>query len=342
MKPTRSRTHSIAAWALVLIGFGLASCVSSYSDRQESAGADDLIERGDRAFEGGRFAESVELYKLAAAAASSKRNGPAFVEAAAQVSSSLSLLGRPEDGESWLAQAQEADDGGEKRPHARVLLAKALNLRDMDRFAASLHGFDNLFGYCMDRGLWGEAMQAATLASVVAEGQARLEWARRNLDAARSSGEDGWIAAGWRGLGFAQEAAGDFEPAVRSIREARKGTKGGSRARLRDDWALAHMLRMDGKPTKSVEILKKAIPAARRFHSKGFSPRDAEWLGRCFEEFAEVQAALGQKRNSLTAMKSARKAYMLAEIESLAPQKLRALDARVAEWKYELDTAEKP
>ncbi|MDF1839416.1 MAG: hypothetical protein P1V35_16230, partial [Planctomycetota bacterium] len=68
----------------------------------------------------------------------------------------------------------------------------------------------------------------------------------------------------------------------------------------------------------------------------------AEWLGRCFEEFAEVLAATGQMRNALTAMKSARKAYMLAEIESLAPQKLRALDARVAEWKYEMDTVKKP
>ena len=342
MNRTRTLPQTIAGWVFVMLGLGLTACVSSYSERQESAGAQDLLDRGHRAFEGGRFAESVELYKLAAAAASSKRNAAAFVEAAAQVSSSLSLLGRPEEGEAWLTQAAEADDGAEKRAHARVLLAKALQLRDTDRVAESLHQFDTLFGFCMDTGLWGEAMQAATLASVVAEGEARLEWARRNLDAARNSGEDGWLAAGWRGLGFAQEAAGDFESAANSIRQARKGTKSGTRSRLRDDWALAHMLRMTGKLAESTKILNKAIQAARRFHAQGYAPRDAEWLGRCFEEFAEVQAAMGQKRNSLAAMKSARKAYMLAEIESLAPQKLRALDARVAEWKYELDRVKKP
>ncbi|MDF1839597.1 MAG: hypothetical protein P1V35_17140, partial [Planctomycetota bacterium] len=272
MKRTRSLSQSIAGWAFVLIAVGLAGCVSSYTERQDSAGAEELLARGDRAFEGGRFAESVELYKLAAAAASSKRNLGAFVEAAAQVSSSLSLLGRPEDGESWLNQARDADDGAGKRAHARVLLAEALNLRDTDRIAASLHAFDKLYGACMETGLWGEAMQAATLASVVAEGDARLEWARRNLDAARNSGEDGWIAAGWRGLGFAQEAAGDFESAVHSIREGRKETKSGTRARLRDDWALAHMLRMTRKLPEATKILKSAIPVARRFHSKGFAP----------------------------------------------------------------------
>jgi hypothetical protein len=301
-----------------------------------------LLERGDRAFEGGRFAESTELYKLAAAAASSQNDGPAFVEAAAQVSSSLSLLGRPEDGQAWLAQAQNGDDPGVKRAHVRVLLASALHLRDTQQTASALHQFDELYDFCMEARFWAEAMQCATLASVVAENEARLEWAQRNLEAARGSGEATWIAAGWRGLGFAQEVAGEYQAAVDSMREARKGVATGGRPALRADWALAHMLRMAGQLAEADQILTAIIPVARRFHASGYAPRDAEWLGRCFEEYAEVQAATGQKRNALVAMGSARKAYMLAEIDSLAPKKLRALDARVAAWKYELDGVKQP
>jgi hypothetical protein len=342
MNRTRILSRSFAGIALLVVGIGMSACMSSSTDRPQPASVEELLERADRAFEGGRFAESVEIYKLAAASASSKRNGPAFVEAAAQVSSSMSLLGRAEDGQAWLVQAQNADDGLGSKPHARVLLASALHLRDTDQVASSLHAFDELFGFCMERGSWAQAMQAATLASVVAEGQARLEWARRNLEAARSSQKPAWVAAGWRGMGFAQEAAGEYANAVHSMREARKGSSQGGRARLRADWALAHMLRLSGKLAEADTILKAAVPAARRFHSKGYAPRDAEWLGRCFEEFAEVQASMGQKSNALAAMKSARKAYMLAEIQSLAPKKLRALDARVAEWKYQLDAARKP
>ncbi|MCA9000644.1 MAG: tetratricopeptide repeat protein [Planctomycetes bacterium] len=324
----------------ILFGLGLGSCMGPAQGG--SAQPAELLERGDRAFNGGRFAESAELYKLAAASASTHGDSTAFLEAAAQVSSSLSLLGRPEEGESWLAQVRARDDEKLPRAHARVMLAEALNLRDTGQTASALHQFDGLFAFCMDGQLFGEAMQAATLASVVAEGDARLAWAERNLDAARASEEPAWVVAAWRGLGFAQEAVGKYEEAVYSMRQAREGTAAGGRPGLRADWALAHMLRLSGKLAEADRILTAAVPQARRFHAQGFSPRDAEWLGRCFEEYAEVQAATGQKRNALVAMGSARKAYMLAEIDSLAPEKLRALDARLAQWKYDLDGVQKP
>ncbi len=342
MNRTRSLLSVIFGWALLMVGFGLGSCMGTPSDTRSASSPKDLLERADSAFEGGRFAEASELYKMAAAAASSKSNGPVFVEATAQVSSSLSLMGRGEDGVAWLAQAQGADDGSMKRPHARVLLASALNLRDTNQLAPALHAFDELYGYCTEMRWWEGAMQAATLASVIAEDQVRVDWCQRNLDAARKSGQTKWIAAAYESLGFAQEAVGDLNSAVGSIRESRKGTTPGSRLRLRADWALAHMLRLTGKLVKANTMLEVAIPMARNFHSKGFGPRDAEWLGRCFEEYAEVQAAMGRGRSALAAMKSARRAYMLAEIQSLAPQKLRALDARVAHWKYEMDRPKKP
>lgn len=337
MTASRYFSKSIAGWVFVALGLGLGGCINSAARGPKPAGVDELLERADRAFEGGRFAEASELYKLTAAAASTKGNVPVFVEAAAQVSSSLSLLGQAEQGRSWLAQAQGSDDVSEQKAHARVLLANALHLRDMDQPAASLFTFDELYSFCTVTGWWAGAMQAATLASVVAEGSVRVDWCQRSLDAARSAGEPTWVAAGWQGLGFAQESVGDFTSAAASMREARRGTSPGGRGRLRADWALAHMLRLSGEIAEARRILNAATPVARRFHSKGFTPRDAEWLGRCFEELAEVHAASGQKRNALAAMKSARRAYMLAEIQSLAPAKLRALEARVAQWKYELD-----
>ncbi len=330
------RIPSLVGVIAIVVGFGLGACVSPQAGHEKISAPEDLLESGDRSFEGGRFAEASELYKMAAVAASNKKDGTLFVEAAAQVSSSLSLLGRSEDGRAWLNQAQEADDGSEQRAHARVLLASALHLRSTNQTAPALHAFDELYGYCTSMRWWEGAMQAATLASVVAEGQVRVDWCQRTLDAARSAAQPKWVAAAYESLGFAQEAVGDLNSAVGSIRESRKVTAPGSRLRLRSDWALAHMLRLTGKLAKAGSMLEAAIPVARRFHSQGYGPRDAEWLGRCFEEYAEVQAAMGRRRAALAAMKSARKAYMLAEIQSLAPQKLRALDARVAHWKYEM------
>lgn len=335
------RIPSFVGVIAIVVGFGLGACVSSSSGGRDVSTPEDLLESGDRSFEGGRFAEASELYKMAAVAASNKNDGTLFVEAAAQVSSSLSLLGRSGDGEAWLIQAQEADDGSKQRAHARVLLASALHLRSTDQLAPALHAFDELYGYCTAMQWWEGAMQAATLASVVAEGQVRVDWCQRTLDAARSARQPKWVAAAYESLGFAQEAAGDLSSAVVSIRESRKVTAPGSRLRLRSDWALAHMLRLTGKLAKAGSLLETAIPIARRYHSKGFGPRDAEWLGRCFEEYAEVQAAMGRHRAALVSMASARKAYMLAEIQSLAPQKLRALDARIAHWKYEMNRAKR-
>ncbi|MEZ6021691.1 MAG: hypothetical protein R3F17_16855 [Planctomycetota bacterium] len=115
------RFKAMAA-GLLVVGLGLVGCQSGGAGAQDRASADDLLVQGDRAFEAGAMGEALELYKLASVAARNERDSARFAEAAAQVSSSLSLLGRTTDGSPWLAQARQEKYGDDARSQARVLL----------------------------------------------------------------------------------------------------------------------------------------------------------------------------------------------------------------------------
>lgn len=319
---------------LCLAGAGwLGACQTSESSVRTKAKAVELLEQADRSFELGSFAEALELYKLASVAARTEKSGPRFAEAAAQVAATLSVMGQGDGGVQWLAQAKAEDNGKDLAAHTRVQLANALALRDASQFQAALGVFEELFHTTMEHQMWGRALQAGTLASVVASPAARLEWSQRALQAAEASGERAWIAAAYQAIGFVYEERGDYVGAVEQLRKARDLSPAGSRDRLKSEWALVHNLRLAGELDEAGQILVRIIPEAKALHARGFAGRDAEWLGRCQEELAELLAARGQWLEALRAMNSARQAYQLAEMQDRAPQKWRELEARFAELK---------
>ncbi|MEZ6021692.1 MAG: hypothetical protein R3F17_16860 [Planctomycetota bacterium] len=79
------------------------------------------------------------------------------------------------------------------------------------------------------------------------------------------------------------------------------------------------------------KLLKEAIPVARSFHARGFAVRDAEWLGRLQEEYAEWLVQCGSLTDNLRAFQAARQAYQLAEIRTARRRKLAGFEARVAQ-----------
>lgn len=320
-------------WVASALLLGALGCQSTGPDGRASQEASEILEQADRVFEAGAFQEAVELYKLASVAARTEKDEPRFVEAAAQVASSYSLLGQPQEGSSWLAQARDAEVDRDDPAFGRVLLASALRSRDAGDAAAAESKLLGLYEWSMEQGRHAWAMQASTMGSVVATPTARIAWCERGLQAARASEERAWIAAAYQSLGYAHEEAADYETAVVELRKARDLTRAGTRERLRADWALAHNLRLAGRPDDAAEILLRAIPAAKAFHARGFAVRDAEWLGRCHEEWAEVLVGRGQWRNALRAFQSARQAYLLADIQDLAPRKWQEFEARIAQVK---------
>ncbi len=322
----------MSRWSLVL-GLWVAACQSLGSGGPASQEATEILAQADRVFEAGAFQEAVELYKLASVAARTEKDETRFVEAAAQVASAYSMLGQPQEGTRWLAQARDAEVRREDPAFGRVLLASALRARDAGDEASAETQLHGLFVWSMEQARFGWAMQASTLGSVVAAPADRIAWCERGLQAAQASEERSWLAAAYQSLGYAHEEAGDYETAVMELRKARDLARAGTRERLRADWALAHNLRLAGKSEEAASLLLRAIPAAKAFHARGFAVRDAEWLGRCHEEWAECLVERGQWRNALRAFQSARQAYLLADIQDLAPSKWQALEARIAQIK---------
>ena len=320
----------IAVLGLCMAGLGCQTGGGLGKSSQESS---EILAQADRVFEAGAFQEAVELYKLASVAARTERNEPRFVEAAAQVASTYSMLGQPMEGGGWLEQAQGAEIDGTDPAFGRLLLAEALRARDLGQMGHAASKLESLFDWSLDQARFDWALQASTLGSVIAPAEDRIVWCQRGLQAAEASQERGWLSAAYNSLGYAHEEAGEFEAAVREFRRARELSRAGSRERLRVDWALARNLRLAGSVEEASRLLLRAIPAAKAFHARGFAVRDAEWLGRCHEEWAECLVVRGQWSGALRAFQSARQAYLLADIQDLAPRKWQAFEARTAQVK---------
>lgn len=313
---------------LVWIGGAASGCVSA-RERSLSTGQAELLERADRAFDLGARDEAIELYRLAAVAAQTESDEERFRESAAMVAALHALLGQPAEAEPWLSQAEVGIDASQIDAWSRLLLAQGLVARTRGQEGLALQRFDELHGFTMKHRKVGRALQAASLAALVAKGEQRIAWSQQAVDTAREGGEPRWEAAALASHAWTLEEAGDAAAALEAFRKSRKmfGEFGGPRERLKADWSLGHGLRMAGEHATARALMDRVLKAAKALQRRGWSPRDSEWVARSHEELAHLCRHRGQLDTALKHLAAARRAYGLANAEALAPERLEEVDA---------------
>lgn len=307
-------------------------CVSA-RERSLPTDAGELIERADQAFQLGAKKEALELYQLAAVAARTDSEETLFAEAAAMVGAMHALLDQPAEAKPWLSQAGAATDPSEIEAFSRLLLAQGLVARAQGERGLARQRFNELYTQTKSAALHDRTLQAASLAAIVSDDAERLHWMARAVEAARDSGEPRWEAAALASEAWALEESGDFEAALQSFRASRKlyGAHGQPRARLKADWSLGHGLRMAGQHAAARALMDRVLTAAKAFQHRGWSPNDSEWVARSHEEIAELSLEAGRWDDALRHLAAARRSYILAEAESLAPERLQRVDELSAE-----------
>ncbi len=271
----------------------------------------------------------MELYRLAAAAAQADSDDERFRESAAMVAALHALQGQTGEAQPWLSQAGSGVDASQKDAWSRLLLAQGLLARARGENGLALQRFDELYAFSSDQRRFDRAMQAASLATLVAVGRERLQWSERAVDAARNSGEPRWEAAARGAQAWTLEGEGDFAAALEAFRESRRlyGESGQPRERLKADWSLGHGLRMAGEVAPARALMDRVLKVAKAFQMRGWSPNDSEWVARSHEELAQLSRMRGNYDNALKHLAAARRAYMLANAETLAPERLEQVDA---------------
>lgn len=325
----------LSLWIPGTLLAALPACVTV--DREatevEPASSLELLARGDALFDARKAVDAMEVFQMAAVAASSEGASEPFVEATCQVAHLHALNGDLVSAETWLERAAGRASIEEQKGWARLLFTRAaLNRCRGDRDLA-LRQFESAWKFALDTGQLVRAVQAAHMASVVAESGERIRWTRRALETARELEDKRLEFELWSQLGWLLEESSLVGEALEAFGRARQAARALDDARLSlvADWTYGHGLRLAGRLAEARALLEDVGKRAAATYSGSRRPSDAEWVGHAERELAELELTEGHRDRALVHFRRARLHLKLAGADTLAPEVLAGVEQRIGE-----------
>jgi tetratricopeptide (TPR) repeat protein len=214
-----------------------------------------------------------------------------------------------------------------------VLLARGLKAWKEDRRSDALATFSDLFAYCLEHRDTVRALQAAQMASVVAEGAQQIEWSQRAIQTAAKAGKPTWEAPLWANLGWLLDARGMTADALQAFERSLVLTRKGDPTRMvraRAEWAYAHALMRAGRLADAQLALDELESVLSGLYARQRAPEVAEYLGRTLRDLGELDLLAGRNLRARERLLLARTRLMEAGADEAAPQLLAEVDARIA------------
>lgn len=283
----------LARFLPLVCGLFLVSCVTSRTAGQAATTPEELVERGERYFDERRFEDALRSFQLAAVAveeagATSFRERSIHARGLAGAARSHVRLGELAEAERWQVRAERLEGDVDVVARSSILLSRGLVLQLAGEDALAESTFGELWRLAKESSLPARELQAAYMASVVSSGETQLEWGLRALDAA--GGRDEWRRPILASLGWMYDRLGRTEDALDAFGEARELTDPRNpRLAIASDWQYARALRRAGRPDEARRLLLPTLLRAQERYVAGRTPNDAEWLGRCYLERAELE-----------------------------------------------------
>jgi len=328
----RCSRRALALFAVL----GLALGCRASDAAPERRSPRELLVQGDRDFDQRRYGAALEAYQLAAFGTRDGRDDVLFASAASQVASVLALQGASDEAASWLRNAEAHAAPTAPDAWLRVLLARGLVAWKRGQGGdntRALGAFQNLYEFAAQEGAAARVLQACQLATLVTEGAAQLEWARRGITAAAATNEPTWEAAQWSNLGWLLDARGLFEEARQAFERARRLVQGAGVARIvraRTEWAVAHAARRAGALDEAQRALEGLLRDMTDLYTRERTAASAEYLGRVLFDLGLIDLAQGQQGRGRERLQLARARLLEAGASDGAPALMDELEAALA------------
>ncbi|MDP6385506.1 MAG: hypothetical protein QGI93_04860 [Planctomycetota bacterium] len=324
------RAHFFAV--VLLLGISPA-CISSGGQAPGRLMPDELLRRADAAFDARRYAQALESYRLAAAAAQAEDTPEIFVEGAAQAAHVYLLKGQPEEGKVWLENALAQIQDHEVRGRARILLTQAAYQHHGGDTSQALETCTQAHALSRATGQHIRAVQVAHMAAVMSRGEDQLRWCRRAIDDAARTDDVLLSGALWRQLGWLLEERGLYDQALESFIRCREvvSESGNSHEQMVADWQVGHGLRLVGRIAEARTMMEEIARRTRALYRTRRGANQAEWLGQALHELGELDLAQGKTERGIQRLRDAREYFVLAGASDLAPELLAKVDRRLAQ-----------
>ena len=301
------------------------------------------LDAADRQYNSRAYDLALKNYKAVFLAANSRDLSALATEAAAMVAATLATLEsgaaassgdevHAADGDQWMARAEKTADELEPEAWTRVLLARGIRALEGGDTVKAQSEFASLYSYCFTNDLTPRAIQAATLAARASDGDEQLEWMRRAIQAAATTGRAEWEAPLWTEYAWLLDTRGKHEDALDAFERARSlaaRAEVSRVGRVRTDWEYGHGLRMVGRLDEANELLAETSAKAHAIYLDDRSPRSAEFYGRVVQELGEIAVSRNQFSRARERFTRARELMVEAGALHAAPEVIEALDRKL-------------
>ncbi len=306
------------AWGSIFVLF--LACGGCASTARQVSQSERLLEEGDGYFDSRQRQQALAAYQFAMVAADQEHDADRWVEATAQIGHVHVLDGNLAAGEEWIQRSAERLGSSASAARARWLIAEGSLERArsepqaQDRFAEA-------FAIASAQGLWARAIQAAYMASLVAQGEDRVEWARRALEVSELARRPEWAGALEMVLARELEAAGAFSEATESYRSARSHllAQGDRMQAAAASIATARNLRIGGR----IEEARSELDAVRSELDASYERLGGQWsaelLARQWLERARVELADARVGRASECLRAGQEIVLRAGLDRAVP-----------------------
>ncbi len=299
-----------------LIGYGSLSAVEVQNkgtkgtemSEIEDINADSLLAEADRLFQNHDLDSALEQYQTAIEAARRDFNRPVEVESLAQVARIHLKNGTKDEGRPFLDEAAQKASDSDPMGWSRYLGVRGRYEWQDEDLVTARATFDTMYVYCNTNGLWGRAVDAANMISIVAETvEEQIEWSKRGIEAAESGGVESWLGPLWNNLGATYFDQKQFDSALPAFIKAREyhWQFSGEIAKLYADYHVGMAYRHLGHFDQAAQWLRPVLAWAERLG-------DHSAIGQACEDLGEVAIALGKRDDGLELLRRARDEYKAA------------------------------
>ena len=278
------------------------------------------------------FAGAKDVYARAAEEALQAGDASLEAECSAQVARMYSQLRDPAGGAEWLARAERLATPEMPEAWGRLLVVQGVYAREAGRGADAVALFEQCYDYCMQRELYGRAVDAAHHVAIAGDRQTRETWAKKGIAAAEAAGESSWLGPLWNNLGWDYLDEGRNEEALHALREAQKAHHVGGHpiSALISDYSVGFALRVNGEYAMARGIQEGVHKTALRALDEG-DPQMLEWVAQSRRELGEIDALEGHPQEGADRMEEAIAELKQTDFMQWGGELMQGYEARLAE-----------
>lgn len=287
---------------------------------------DSLLQAADATFQKRDYQSALEQYQKAQNAAKIEFNRSVEVEAASQAARMHLILGDKETGLEILAEVENRASDSDPMGWSRYLSVRGRYEWKSDQLTTAALTFEQLFDYCEINSLWGRAVDAANMISIVSDDpQVQIEWGRRGIKMAEASDTESWLGPLWNNLAGVYYNLKQLDSSLECYQKAREyhWRHSGEMGKLFADYHVGMTYRHLGQNEKAKEWLRPVLAWAERIEAHSA-------IGQALEELGEIDIAEGNKTEGLKLLKRARREYKVEGFDTSWPEVWDNINDRIA------------